>query len=516
MKKLLLTLTLCAFIASPSPVRANAQSWDYKKIAWTAGGLVVGSLVYYLYKLYTKKTESVVTSPSRHALPAPVRPIITVPSALDEIPHDRPENIVGFNNFDTISSLTEMMSQFDEYASIFNKTAISETRFTRVLQDYARVAAGQLRNQSDWIDNEAFSKEFFDLNTRVPSTPYAQKLIIPTDSDVIMFGDLHGCAHSLLRNLERLKQDGYLDDNLTIKKPNTYMLFLGDFVDRGMYGVEVIYALMKLKLANPNHVFLVRGNHEDKGLNEAYGFTQELASKFANKNRLYEMVYRMYDLLPVVLYLGFEHNGAHNYFQCCHGGMEMGFNPQDLLKKPEKLFQIIKNVEQNRHAYAKTLCEDNIMQGTGVQHGLKHRGFDPAVIGFLWSDFVVNDDYRIIDCFPGRGLMYGKELTKSILKSASSAGHEIIGVIRAHQSYGEMFSGWYDGEQFFPGLCACGLVGLWDNAHNDRANLVYTTFSAPIYPGFDLDSYAILFVTKQGEWAIVSQAREIVKPPRAY
>ena len=41
------------------------------------------------------------------------------------------------------------------------------------------------------------------------------------------------------------------------------MVFLGDYTDRGSYGVEVMYVLMRLKVENPDQVWMARGNHED-------------------------------------------------------------------------------------------------------------------------------------------------------------------------------------------------------------------------------------------------------------
>jgi serine/threonine-protein phosphatase 4 catalytic subunit len=38
--------------------------------------------------------------------------------------------------------------------------------------------------------------------------------------------------------------------------------FLGDYIDRGLYGMECIILILSYKLAFPNRVFLLRGNHD--------------------------------------------------------------------------------------------------------------------------------------------------------------------------------------------------------------------------------------------------------------
>jgi hypothetical protein len=52
-------------------------------------------------------------------------------------------------------------------------------------------------------------------------------------------------------------------------------LFLGDFVDRGIYGVEVLLLLMAIKINYSKNVILLRGNHESRNMTENFTFREE-------------------------------------------------------------------------------------------------------------------------------------------------------------------------------------------------------------------------------------------------
>ena len=54
----------------------------------------------------------------------------------------------------------------------------------------------------------------------------------------------------------------------------------GDFVDRGAWGLEVLIVLSAMKLAAPQHVSLLRGNHESSTCTQLYGFRTELIRKY--------------------------------------------------------------------------------------------------------------------------------------------------------------------------------------------------------------------------------------------
>jgi serine/threonine-protein phosphatase 2B catalytic subunit len=52
-------------------------------------------------------------------------------------------------------------------------------------------------------------------------------------------------------------------------------LFLGDYVDRGIYGVEVVFMLAALKINYPKNFIMLRGNHESRNMTENFTFREE-------------------------------------------------------------------------------------------------------------------------------------------------------------------------------------------------------------------------------------------------
>ena len=55
-----------------------------------------------------------------------------------------------------------------------------------------------------------------------------------------------------------------------LQPPVSNLLFLGDYVDRGEYGLEVVALLVSLKLLFRDKVTLLRGDHEIMEVNREY------------------------------------------------------------------------------------------------------------------------------------------------------------------------------------------------------------------------------------------------------
>lgn len=73
---------------------------------------------------------------------------------------------------------------------------------------------------------------------------------------LVIIGDIHGDLPSLWRILKGISFDTFLGN------PNNKLIFLGDFVDRGVNSIGVLYVVAILKKKYPDSVILMRGNHE--------------------------------------------------------------------------------------------------------------------------------------------------------------------------------------------------------------------------------------------------------------
>ena len=87
-----------------------------------------------------------------------------------------------------------------------------------------------------------------------------ERPLLELKAPINIVGDIHGQFLDLLRYFEV----GGLP-------PNASYLFLGDYIDRGLMGVECTILLFCLKLRNPNQIHMLRGNHECFQISRLYG-----------------------------------------------------------------------------------------------------------------------------------------------------------------------------------------------------------------------------------------------------
>ena len=310
--------------------------------------------------------------------------------------------------------------------------------FEKALDGYLTVTRkGPLADAANWVGPQPEPKTFFDEtrswygDERIPFEPFAAKLVLPDNAEAIVMGDLHGDVLSLIKTLDDLNDRGYLE-GFKLRKPNYYFLFLGDYTDRGKYGVEVLYTLFRLKMANPDQVHFARGNHEDFTLAARYGFLDELKGKYGQEANITKVM-RAYDRMPVVLYVG----TATDFLQMNHGGMEPGYNPRGLLAATGAVrYQLLGKLQQKAYnaGHPGWLGSDPDVLAVAERHlrdFIPESPTNPRTIGFMWNDFTVFADEPSLGF--ERSLVFGLKSTHSILSSASTDKVRVRGVFRAHQ-----------------------------------------------------------------------------------
>lgn len=301
---------------------------------------------------------------------------------------------------------------------------------------------GPLGDSTAWVGTPPDPHKFFDStrgwfsSNKIPFQPFAEKLVFPNDSVLIIMGDLHGDVRSLLCVLDELNERKVLE-GFRICAPQYRFLFLGDFTDRGAFGVEVLYTLFRLKEANPERVFFTRGNHEDVSIASRYGFLEELRQKYGQQADITKVL-RAYDLMPVVCYVG---DGV-DFLQMNHGGLEPGFDPKKLLaSKGSPRFQLLGDLQQKTYHTAREgwLGNQPAAVDFAEQYFLDFTPVSPTsprTIGFMWNDFSVFQDEPGLGF--GRSLIFGEEPTRQVLADASTDRIRVRGVVRAHQHAGTL------------------------------------------------------------------------------
>jgi hypothetical protein len=315
--------------------------------------------------------------------------------------------------------------------------ALTQENMIELLEVFDRHSENELKDIS-WVNNLGLSDLFF-VKDRATYCPHVQKLVLEPGSTVAVHGDIHGDIHSLVAFIDHLKSSNQVNDFFNITDDSLHMLFLGDYTDRGAYGAEVIYTLLRLKIQNPDKVFLVRGNHEDIAQNNG-DFADEIFQKFkkdAVKIKL--KINGIYQRLPVAVYLGAGQNP--DYALCCHGGIEWGYDPEFLLAMPRKraaqiipFLNRVKNLE-NHPAIQRAVINElhkfpnheheyqDCINPKSPQHSVTN--------GFMWFDFNLKNDKNdelFISFDPKRSWRLGQQITQQLM-----AKNNIKTIFRAHQ-----------------------------------------------------------------------------------
>lgn len=388
-----------------------------------------------------------------------------------------------------------------------------------------RIMDGRLADASQWLDGQKAASltttpdaigdltEYLLRFSAMAQETFVQTLITPVASEIFVMGDLHGSLQSFVRTLQRLNLSGYIDDAFNIIKPNFYMVVLGDFTDRGAYATEIIYLLCTLLIKNPEHMFILRGNHEDidQQLSEArhgrQGFPTELARKYGITNNIFNSAGLLYSRLPVALYLGSGTTQETNFIQLSHAGIEPGFDPRPLFAFAN---------HQIGSRYQAITCNDEANRERGIERSALsqlNNASNRISCGFTWSDF--SNRAQDTGVNPDRGYFIKTEDASNWMDQHGDHENrnQWFGIIRGHQHNAIPLAAFANN---FSGCNVHTKAGMWPctDKHIDVSGKteiklstypVYTLLSAPgiLPPENAFDSFAIITTAQQpAEWTI--------------
>ena len=95
-------------------------------------------------------------------------------------------------------------------------------------------------------ENLITEETIFYLCSKMKEVTMDQPVLLHLTTPITIVGDIHGQYTDLLRIFQ---QNGI--------PPDKKYLFLGDYVDRGKKGIEVLCLLYALKIKYPEHIFLL-------------------------------------------------------------------------------------------------------------------------------------------------------------------------------------------------------------------------------------------------------------------
>lgn len=224
------------------------------------------------------------------------------------------------------------------------------------------------------------AEEVHQLILHVIKLMSVEPALLKLDGRCFIAGDIHGSISDLLRII---RYGG-------LPSPERKYLFLGDYVDRGEFSVEVIIFLITLKIIYPRYVFLLRGNHEFVNINSMYGFKDQVFRMYAKET--FELFNIFFAHLPLAAVIG-------NHTFCVHGGISDCF----------KDIGIIASIPKPSIDYSQTI-------------------YSSLVMDLVWSD--PSTDYPMFGPQNrGEGHYFGEKALHEFLKF-----NKLKRVIRAHQA----------------------------------------------------------------------------------
>lgn len=322
--------------------------------------------------------------------------------------------------------------------------------FVPLLEEFIATQSTRITNSDDWVGGinklgtinprlvtlcDMVDLDSSESITHTDTVLWAQKKIVNSFSHVFFVGDLHGDTESLMLFMLDLQRRGFLLDDYTLV-PNCYVIFTGDYIDRGPYSLDTLAWPMSLVIKNPENVIMLRGNHEEhtKIIPDSHmrAIINTITSDPKEQKHFMLLLNKAYNAMPAVLFFGIENTQTHHidYIMAAHAGLELAYLPDKLLGNATAKYEFLPdNIEQMRVSNANI-----ILNRTSTF--IKPTQFADAGIGLLWSDFFENADaYRMHEFgIPELRLQVGKPVVDAYFAAACKDVNATMHLlVRGHQ-----------------------------------------------------------------------------------
>jgi len=184
------------------------------------------------------------------------------------------------------------------------------------------------------VDMEALAKCILVICQQLLDIVLDEPRLVVLESPTYILGDLHGNFSDLVCFEKVLWRMG------PILTPCNF-LFLGDYVDRGSFGIEVVAYLFAHKILAPSKFILIRGNHEIRGIQRMHTFYGECIAKFGPRygNNVWEAVNKCFDALPIAAVIDKK-------IFCVHGGIPSLQHSEGLLSEIDSIPLVLSDPEK--------------------------------------------------------------------------------------------------------------------------------------------------------------------------
>ena len=258
-----------------------------------------------------------------------------------------------------------------------------------------------LYSTSSWCRNvenriEPMTTDPITTKERFQDASFSEKVELVPGSKIIVIGDIHADIHSFAKIIDSLFDRGIIREDLSISR-GYHLIFLGDIVDRGVFGLDILHVVFRIKNRNIQSVHLLNGNHEDVSMYQQYGFNDELESQLENPEDR-KIVHELLTYLPTALLVNLD----DKWFQFNHAGISQGYHPLNFMRS---------------------------------EYELEFHGYDTpgnlVNVGLRWNDFNGN----ITDTAPSTWRLSGKDVLEYGYRATETylVSNDLVGIIRGHR-----------------------------------------------------------------------------------